>query len=381
MVGVPDDEPHVSYEQRPWKPWVGLLVPSATPPPSPSADTTPPDTSITSGPGEGSTSSSESASFGFSSTEAEATFECRLDGAAFAACSSPKEYTGLADGSHTFEVRAIDAAANVDQTPAKRTWTRSTAATADPVIAAAGDIACDPASGSFNGGQGTSTNCRQRYTADGVKNINPEKVLMLGDAQYEKGYLSDFQKSYDPSWGAFKAKTLATAGTSHDSYGGGDFFSYYGLGGMPRGAYKPYSVDIGNWHIISMNSGCEDSNVGGCGTSSSQYAWLKADLEQNTKSCVLAMWHKPYWTSGYRHNNYTTTRPFMDLLHAHRADLLLTSHEHAYERLLPMRPDGTRDDATGITSFVVGTGGKSLESDWGTISRTAPLASGTPTGP
>jgi len=84
-------------------------------------DTIPPETSITSGPAEGSSTTSKSATFSFSS-EANSTFECKLDSAAFSACSSPKYYTGLAKGSHTFQVRATDAAGNTDATPASRTW-------------------------------------------------------------------------------------------------------------------------------------------------------------------------------------------------------------------------------------------------------------------
>jgi Calcineurin-like phosphoesterase len=85
-----------------------------------SADTTPPDTVINSGPSG--TVNTRDASFTFSSTEPSSTFECSRDGAAFSACSSPKQYTGLANGSHTFKVRATDAAGNTDQSPASRTW-------------------------------------------------------------------------------------------------------------------------------------------------------------------------------------------------------------------------------------------------------------------
>lgn len=86
----------------------------------PVPDTTPPDTTITSGPSG--TTSSRSASLEFSS-EAGAGFECSLDGAAFAPCVSPRSYGGLADGPHSFSVRAGDAAGNVDPTPATRDWT------------------------------------------------------------------------------------------------------------------------------------------------------------------------------------------------------------------------------------------------------------------
>ncbi len=87
-------------------------------------DTTPPDTTITAGPSG--TVSSASASVEFSSNEQGSTFECRLDGGAWATCVSPRQLSGLADGSHTFEVRATDQAGNTDATPASRTWTVST---------------------------------------------------------------------------------------------------------------------------------------------------------------------------------------------------------------------------------------------------------------
>jgi Tol biopolymer transport system component len=84
-------------------------------------DTTPPNTTITSGPSG--TIKTRSASFGFSSSEASSHFQCRMDAAAFAACVTPKAYSGLTNGGHTFRVRAIDRAGNVDGTPAARSFT------------------------------------------------------------------------------------------------------------------------------------------------------------------------------------------------------------------------------------------------------------------
>ena len=103
------------------------VVPGPDPAPDPGPglppvlDIIPPDTSIASGPSG--TTTSTSGSFGFSSTEAGSTFQCRLDSGVWGACSSPKQYSGLAIGQHTFAVRAIDQAGNTDPLPASRSWT------------------------------------------------------------------------------------------------------------------------------------------------------------------------------------------------------------------------------------------------------------------
>jgi Right handed beta helix region len=99
--------------------WVWTV--EAIAPPPPPADTTAPETSITGGPAA--TSTSTSASFDFSANEAGSSFACKLDGASWSGCSSPRAYSSLAVGTHTFAVRATDAAGNVDGTPASRSWT------------------------------------------------------------------------------------------------------------------------------------------------------------------------------------------------------------------------------------------------------------------
>ena len=97
-------------------------------------DSTSPNTTIDSGP-NGVTNDS-TPTFAFSSSESPSTFECRVDGAPWATCSSPHTTANLSEGVHTFEVRAIDPAGNVDQTPASRTITVDTA---DPAPVVLGD--------------------------------------------------------------------------------------------------------------------------------------------------------------------------------------------------------------------------------------------------
>jgi hypothetical protein len=99
-------------------------------------DLTPPETSVS---GPASPTNQTSATFAFSSTETGSTFECRLDGVAFAPCTSPRTYGGLASGAHTFEVRAADAAGNIDQTPASHGWTIDTAPPETSIDAAPAD--------------------------------------------------------------------------------------------------------------------------------------------------------------------------------------------------------------------------------------------------
>ena len=87
---------------------------------APPADTTPPETAIDSAPTG--TVTATDATISFSASEPDARFECSLDGATFTACTPPAAYSGLANGTHVFDVRAIDAAGNVDSSPARASW-------------------------------------------------------------------------------------------------------------------------------------------------------------------------------------------------------------------------------------------------------------------
>ncbi len=221
-------------------------------------------------------------------------------------------------------------------------------------IAAAGDIACDPASGSFNGGSGTSSSCHMQATADLLLGIGPDAVLTLGDNQYENGALAKYQASYAPSWGQVKGVTRPVPG-NHE-YGTSQASGYYGYFGSAAGdpAKGYYSYDLGAWHLIALNSNCGE--VGGCGAGSPQETWLQADLAAHTNACTLAYWHHPRYSSG-QHGDHGSVTALWQALYDAGAELVLSGHDHDYERFAPQDAQGN-PDAAGMRQFVVGTGGK-----------------------
>jgi hypothetical protein len=233
----------------------------------------------------------------------------------------------------------------------------------DPVVAAAGDIACDPDSELFNNGIGDPDHCRQQATSDLLIAADPDAVLPLGDIQYEDAQLWKFQRSYDPSWGRLKDVSRPVIG-NHEYFSGGggagyfDYFNGVGRHGGPAGDRDKgyYSFDLGSWHLIALNSVC--SQVGGCGPGSAQAQWLQADLAAHPSACTLVYWHHPLYTSSGV--GWTSMDHVWQLLHEAGADVVLTGHMHQYERFAPLNAAGVVDPAHGIRSFVVGTGGKNL---------------------
>jgi hypothetical protein len=233
----------------------------------------------------------------------------------------------------------------------------------DPVIAAAGDIACDPSDGSFNVGLGTTNACHQSKTAALLSNISGlDAVLPLGDLQYENGALAKFGLSYGPSWGNSKSITHPAVGNhEYQTSGAGGYFDYFDGVGNANGSAGPrgkgyYSYDLGSWHLIALNSNC--SAVGGCASGSPEETWLRADLGAHPNACTLAYWHHPRFSSGTEHGNDPEVQPLWQALQSAGADVVLSGHEHNYERFAPQDAVGNADPAHGIREFVSGTGGK-----------------------
>jgi hypothetical protein len=190
-------------------------------------------------------------------------------------------------------------------------------------------------------------------TADLVSQI-PGTVITLGDNAYENGAPDEFTNCYDPSWGRFKDRTRPSPG-NHDylTPAAAGYFGYFGSVANPLSGY--YSYDLGGWHIIALNSNCDD--IGGCQAGSPEEAWLRADLAAHPTACALAYWHHPRFSSGL-HGDDDRFVPIWQALYDYHADLVLNGHDHDYERFAPQTPDGQLDWSHGLREFVVGTGGR-----------------------
>jgi hypothetical protein len=198
-------------------------------------------------------------------------------------------------------------------------------------VAAAGDIA-----------HAGSPNIHQRQTANLITStIHPDEVFVLGDAQYEHGELAQFQRSYDPTWGAFKNITSPVLGNhEYETSGASGYFTYFAsqLNGRGSTATDPhagyYSFNVGEWHIVALNSNCHFANC------NAQATWLRNDVANDGHMCEIVMYHDPGQGS------------FESAAGAAKVDVVLAGHRHRYERWNNIHGRGLR-------LFVVGTGGKS----------------------
>jgi hypothetical protein len=187
--------------------------------------------------------------------------------------------------------------------------------------------------------------------------VNPGVVFTAGDNAYDTGSAAEFTSCYDPSWGRHKDRTKPSPGErDYFTKGAPGYFGYFGEAAGPSDKGY-YSYDVGDWHIVALNSMCD--KVGGCGGTSPMITWLKADLAANPRTCVLAYFHHPLFSSGFNGGS-TKMLPAWNTLYAARADVVISSHDHDYERFAPQQSNGTLNTTRGIREFVVGTGGAML---------------------
>jgi len=236
-------------------------------------------------------------------------------------------------------------------------WWRWPAAASDGVVhvAAAGDMACASNDPRYAAGAGQDGWCMQMAVSDLVAGKGLDTVFGLGDYQYEEARGDDYDTVYDPSWGRVRSITRPALGNQeYKVHEANTFSSYFGDGVDPATGW--YSYDLGRWHVVVLNSNCP--LVGGCDDASPQLEWLRADLAADDHECVIAYWHHPRWTTGLWGNDRRVDAFWRTLADA-GADVVLTGHEHDYERFDPLDADG-RPDPSGIRSFVVGTGGQAV---------------------
>lgn len=220
------------------------------------------------------------------------------------------------------------------------------ATSAPLVVYAAGDIAdCRYSRAAYSGAA---------ETAALIARGDPKAlVLSLGDHTYPNGAAAEFRDCYAPTWGQFRERTRPAPG-NHE-YGTGNangYYDYFGELAGPRGRGY-YSFDKGGWHFISLNSHLNPAEH------QRQLLWLKDDLAASKARCTLAYWHAPMYSSG----GHTPTKKMQDVwraLHGAGVELVLSGHDHDYERLAPMDADAQPDAARGVRQFVVGTGGAYL---------------------
>lgn len=226
------------------------------------------------------------------------------------------------------------------------------ATSSDPVFVGAGDIAsCDDLSGAY-------------ATAKLIEKI-PGTVFAVGDLAYPKGSDEEFANCYGPTWGRFKDRTRPAPG-NHEYQSGGDsgYVRYWGAAaGDPKNGY--YSYDLGQWHIIALNSEC--AQIGGCGAPTRQAKWLTKDLADHPVACTLAYFHRPLFSSGLAHGADPELKPLWEILYHAGADVVINGHDHDYERFAPQDPNGKSDPEHGIREFVVGSGGKNSHRVFGPI--------------
>ena len=241
------------------------------------------------------------------------------------------------------------------------------------VVVAAGDIACD------SDPRASGSSCRYGDTADLVDGRGFDRVLTLGDNQYDTGAYQDFVDYFDPTWGVVKGSISPVPG-NHEyaqdpSSTPSGYFTYFGSRVEGPDGLGYYSYDLGScprtpcWHLVALSSelcfaegGCDrPSDPNDAGTGERMWAWLKADLAAHPNDeypCTLAYWHHPLFSFSAQSGASPAVRPLWRLLDRADAEIVLNGHSHNYQRWRPQTPRGEASH-DGIREFVVGTGGKS----------------------
>ena len=180
----------------------------------------------------------------------------------------------------------------------------------------------------------------------------PGTVFTAGDNAYMSGTALEFQNCYGLAWGRHLSRTRPAMGNHDYVNGGSAYFQYFGVrAGTDFGGY--YSYAVGPWNVIALNSEMPS------GSGTAQMEWLRNELSTKRPLCTAVYWHRPLFSSG-RHGDNPDMRDVWRTLYEFDVDLVVSGHDHTYERFAPQDPDGRYDPGHGIREFVVGTGGAPL---------------------
>jgi hypothetical protein len=240
----------------------------------------------------------------------------------------------------TLSLACTDSSRAAERVPANRAALLSAAHPAsDPTLTGAGDIASCESSG-------------DERTARLLDDI-PGPIFTAGDNAYRSHDVEKpFAECYEPSWGRHRGRTHPVPGNHEYEDNNIDaYFDYFGKAAGERGKGY-YSYELGQWHIIALNS-MLDASPG-----SAQGKWLANDLAKHQTRCTLAYFHHPRFSSGPHGRRLSAVRFWVALSRA-GVDVVVNGHDHIYERFGPMTEDGKRDNEKGMREFIVGTGGDS----------------------
>jgi hypothetical protein len=244
----------------------------------------------------------------------------------------------------------------VDPTPAPADAPAEVVAlTGAAILIGVGDIAaCDS-----RGDELTAAIVDSVLKADSVANVE-NVVFTLGDNAYPDGSAQDFARCFTPSWGDPAKRIMRSIRPSpgnheHLTYDAAPYYEYFGENaGSPSKGY--YSYDIGEWHAVALNSEIVVNGLFSEADRAAQLEWLAEDLKANAKKCAVAYWHHPRFSSGW-HGSDRRLVSFWEVLYDAGVDLILSGHDHHYERFHPQTPAGVPDSARGIVQILAGTGG------------------------
>lgn len=193
-----------------------------------------------------------------------------------------------------------------------------------------------------------------------AKDADADAVLILGDAQYEGGELSNFQRYYDPKMGAGKGlKGITWPAPGNHEYltsGAAGYFDYFGAAAGDRGKGY-YARTIGGWRIIATNTNC--SKAGGCGPSSPQGQFIANELAKPEVGEIV-FGHHPAISDGNYYPGTSSGKELFDIAYDGGAELFLSGHDHEYQRFAPRNKSLAVDQARGVRQIVAGAGGKNL---------------------